>query len=186
MTHDRVAARKVIRQQSARRAEFCRQVGFSASFFRFLEAHGLLFPRPSVGETKTLGLLPTDEKLAKVPLTALSLGVRSRLEYRVTLPHSGEHRLTARVVTVNAGQRLNVSANGVGSGIPMEMPFTVGEWQESEPVALTLKEGENVLRFWRDQPPQCGLAIMEFALTPAKERDGRLDITEALQKRSGA
>ena len=104
----------------------------------------------------------------KIDPTGPSQGVQSRLEYTLTLPRSGEYRLTARVVTVNDGQRLNVSANGIGSGISMEMPFTVGEWQESEPISLTLKEGENVLRFWRDQPPQYGLAIKEFTLTPVK------------------
>ncbi|MEY3204173.1 MAG: hypothetical protein RLZZ21_504, partial [Planctomycetota bacterium] len=104
----------------------------------------------------------------KIDPTGPRHGIQSRLEYTLTLPRSGEYRLTARVVTVNDGQRLNVSANGVGSGISMEMPFTVGEWQESEPVSLTLKEGENVLQFWRDQPPQYGLAIKDFTLTPVK------------------
>lgn len=104
----------------------------------------------------------------KIDPTGPRHGIQSRLEYTLTLPRSGEYRLTARVVTVNDGQRLNVSANGAEPGITMEMPFTVGEWQESEPVSLTLKEGENVLQFWRDQPPQYGLAIKDFTLTPVK------------------
>jgi hypothetical protein len=50
----------------------------------------------------------------------------------------------------------------------MTMPFTLGRWQESEPVTLTLAEGENILRFWRDQPPQYGLAVKGFTLAPVR------------------
>ena len=46
------------------------------------------------------------------------------------------------------------------------MPFTEGSWQTSEPVTVTLKEGDNTLRFWRNNPPQYGLAIKDFTLTP--------------------
>jgi len=48
------------------------------------------------------------------------------------------------------------------------MPFTVGNWQDSKPVTLTLERGENTLRFWRNDPPQHGLAIKNFTLTPVK------------------
>ena len=71
------------------------------------------------------------------------------------------------MVTANYDQRLNVSAND-GAGIAMQMPFTEGEWQSSEPVELTLLKGENTLSFWRDEPPQKGVAIKEFTLTPVK------------------
>ena len=50
----------------------------------------------------------------------------------------------------------------------MEMPFTVGTWENTKSVTVELKGGENALRFWRDQPPQYGLAIKEFTLTPVK------------------
>jgi len=104
----------------------------------------------------------------KVDPTGPSQGTKSRFEYKVTVPRSGKYSLTARVVTVNYDQRLNVSANDAESGIAMTMPFTVGKWQTSEPVALTLKKGENVLRFWRNDPPQYGLAIKSFALKPVR------------------
>lgn len=100
--------------------------------------------------------------------TGPSQGTSSRFEYMVAAPQSGEYELTARVVTANYDQRLNVSVNGTDSETVMEMPFTVGDWHDSGPVTVTLNEGENTLRFWRDQPPQYGLAIKEFALTPVK------------------
>lgn len=104
----------------------------------------------------------------KVDPTGPSQGTKSRFEYKVTAPRSGKYSLTARVVTANYDQRLNVAANDADSEIAMEMPFTVGNWQDSKPVTLTLEEGENTLRFWRNQPPQYGLAIKDFTLTPVK------------------
>jgi hypothetical protein len=76
--------------------------------------------------------------------------------------------LTAQVVTANYDQRLNIFVGDADSEIVMEMPFTLGKWQESEPVTLTLKKGENILRFSRNKPPQYGLAIKDFTLTPVK------------------
>ncbi len=104
----------------------------------------------------------------KVDPTGPSQGEKSRFEYTITAPRSGKYALTVRVVTNQYEQRLNVAVNDDQSKAVIEMPFTLGQWQESEPVTLTLEEGENTLRFWRDQPPQYGLAIEEFTLTPVK------------------
>jgi len=102
----------------------------------------------------------------KVDPTGPRQGTKSRFEYKVTAPQSGKYSLTARVVTANYDQRLNVSANDTESEMVMEMPFTLGKWQDGEPVTLTLKEGENVMRFSRTDPPQYGLAIKSFTLKP--------------------
>ena len=104
----------------------------------------------------------------KVDPTGPSQGRKSCFEYKITAPRSGKYSLTAQVVTANYNQRLNVSANDAESEIAIEMPFTVGEWRTSEPVTLTLKKGENALRFSRTQPPQYGLAIKSFALKPVR------------------
>ena len=69
------------------------------------------------------------------------------------------------MVTANYDQKLKVSANE-GQEVTMKMPFTEGIWQVSEPVEITLVKGENVLNFWRDEPPQKGVAIKEFTLSP--------------------
>lgn len=102
----------------------------------------------------------------KVDPTGPSQGTKSLFEYKLIAPRAGKYSLTAEVVTANYDQRLNVAVNDADSEIAMEMPFTAGTWQESQPVTLTLKEGENTLRFWRDQPPQYGLTIKNFTLTP--------------------
>ena len=103
----------------------------------------------------------------KADPTGPKQATKSRFEYKVTTPRSGNYLLKAKVVTANYDQRLNVSAND-GAGIAMQMPFTEGEWQISNPVELTLLKGENTLSFWRDNPPQKGVAIKEFTLTPVK------------------
>jgi len=104
----------------------------------------------------------------KVDPTGPSQGVKSCLEYTITAGRSGKYTLTARVVTAQYDQRLNVSVGDADCEIVMEMPFTLGRWQESEPVTLALEEGENILRFSRNKPPQYGMAIKDFTLTPVK------------------
>ena len=104
----------------------------------------------------------------KVDPTGPSQGTKSHFEYEITVPRAGNYALTAQVVTANYDQRINVAANGAESEVVMEMPFTKGDWQESQPVTLTLKQGRNVLRFYRNFPPQYGLAIKSFALKPVR------------------
>jgi len=92
---------------------------------------------------------------------------KSRFEYTISVPQAGKYALTAQVVTVNYDQWLKVSANE-GADVAMSMPFTEGEWQDSKPVELTLQKGDNTLRLWRDAPPQKGLAIKGFTLSPVE------------------
>ena len=94
-----------------------------------------------------------------------SPGTNSNVEYKINVARSGEYKLSAEVVTANYNQHMTVSVNG--SETVMEMPFTCGDWQQTKPVALFLHEGETSLRFWRDKPPQYGLAVKDFLLTTA-------------------
>jgi formylglycine-generating enzyme required for sulfatase activity len=103
----------------------------------------------------------------KIDPTGPSQGESSRFEYEITVPRAGNYALTAKVVTANYDQRLNVAVNDSASPTVITMPFTLGKWQDSQPVTVTLKEGANILRFWRDQPPQQGMAVKSFTLKPA-------------------
>jgi len=105
---------------------------------------------------------------SKVDPTGPSPGEKSHFEYELTVPRAGTYSLTAEVVTANYDQWLNVSTKGGESPLIMMMPFTLGKWQESQAVTITLEEGANVLRFWRDQPPQYGVAIKCFTLKPVR------------------
>ena len=104
----------------------------------------------------------------KVDPTGPRQGTKSRFEYEINVPRSGKYTLIAQVVTANYEQRLNVAANDAASPSVITMPFTRGDWMESQPVTLELKKGSNVLRFWRDNPPQYGMAIKTFTLKPVK------------------
>ena len=84
------------------------------------------------------------------------------------MPKAGKYAFKARVVTANYDQRLNVKVNDNADELVMGMPFTEGDWKESDPIMLMLKEGENTLQFSRNQPPQYGIAVKDFTLTPAK------------------
>ena len=70
------------------------------------------------------------------------MATTSRFEYKITAPRSGKFSLTARVVTANSNQRLNISVNDTDSEIAIEMPFTVGTRQDSQPITLTIEKGE--------------------------------------------
>lgn len=107
-------------------------------------------------------------KSPKEDPTGPKQGRSSSLEYKINAPQSGTYWLTARVVTANYDQNLSVSANDATTEIAMVMPFTVGKWQDSKPVAVTLREGENVLKFSRTDPPQYGMAVKSFELKPAR------------------
>jgi formylglycine-generating enzyme required for sulfatase activity len=93
---------------------------------------------------------------------------QSRTEYTINVPQAGKYALTARVVTMNYDQTLNVAANNDSTEIKMALPFTCGKWQDSAPVVLDLKPGQNALKFSRTNPPQAGIAVKSYTLTPVR------------------
>jgi hypothetical protein len=50
----------------------------------------------------------------------------------------------------------------------MALPFTCGKWKDSDPVTITLKQGENNLQISRINAPQAGIAVKSFTLKPVK------------------
>jgi hypothetical protein len=57
--------------------------------------------------------------------------------------------------------------NGSGQAVDMPLPYTVGMWENSEPVEIELVKGSNVLRFNREGDVK-GVSIRDFTLTPVK------------------
>ena len=104
----------------------------------------------------------------EVDPTGPSQGSKSHMEYTVTAPRAGKYLLSARVVTANYNQNINVSVNQNGTKT-LTMPFTEGSWRESKAIEVSLQNGDNTLAFWRDQPPQYGLAVKEFTLMPLQK-----------------
>jgi hypothetical protein len=67
-------------------------------------------------------------------------------EYKFDAPKGGKYQLVANVVTPKPNQRLFASANG-GADVEMALPYTIGMWDKTAPVAIELKAGRNVLKF---------------------------------------
>jgi hypothetical protein len=95
------------------------------------------------------------------------MGQPEEFEYTFEAPAAGKYALTARVVTTSADQHLLVAANGAKEPTDIAVPFTVGTWDKTPPVEVSLVKGRNVLRFTRNEPVK-GLTIKEFTLTPVK------------------
>jgi hypothetical protein len=75
--------------------------------------------------------------------------------------------LSARVVTVSPDQHVLVTANNAKEPVDMTLPYTLGKWEQTKPVEITLTTGKNVLLFSRSDEAK-GMTIKDFTLTPAK------------------
>ena len=93
-------------------------------------------------------------------------GKEQGFEYTFDAPKAGKYALTARVVTPSWKQYLTVTANGAAEKIDIALPFTVGMWDKTPPVELTLAKGKNVLTFSRDHEWLKGMTIRDFTLRP--------------------
>jgi len=97
------------------------------------------------------------------------LGKGEEFEYTFDAPAAGKYALTARVVTPSWKQHLSVAANGAKTPIDIALPHTVGMWDKTQPVTVSLVKGKNVLKFSREHERLKGLTIKDFTLTPVKK-----------------
>ncbi len=88
-------------------------------------------------------------------------------EYAVDVPRAGKYTLVAQVVTVQSDQKLLLKQNNAQQAVEIAVPYTVGRWESTPPVEITLVKGTNVLHFTRPAPSG-GLTIKQFTLTPVK------------------
>ena len=98
----------------------------------------------------------------------ISTGVTktSAATYEVNAPKSGKYNFSSLVCTVNYGQHLMVSVNGE-QAVNVDLPYTSGDWLQSEPVSVNLRSGKNTLEVYRIDAPQYGIAVKAHSLTPA-------------------
>jgi formylglycine-generating enzyme required for sulfatase activity len=108
-------------------------------------------------------------------------GGGTRFKYSITVPEAGKYTLSARMVTVNFNQNLEVSVNGAESKTKIMGPYTAGKWLDTKPVTIALKKGPNTLLFNRSNPKEAqpvngkdtlhfqrGIAIKSFTLKPVR------------------
>jgi len=96
------------------------------------------------------------------------LGEPETFEYTFDAPAAGKYALSARVVTVSPDQHLLVAANDANEPVDITAPYTLGKWDKTLPVEVSLVKGSNVLRFSRNGENIKGLTIKDFTLTPVK------------------
>lgn len=103
----------------------------------------------------------------KVDPISTGVSKTSAAKYEVNAPKSGNYDFSSQVCTVNYGQHLMVSVNG-GEPVNIDLPYTSGEWQNSEPVTVNLRSGKNTVEVYRIDAPQYGIAVKAHSLSPAK------------------
>jgi hypothetical protein len=89
-----------------------------------------------------------------------------KTEYKINSARAGNYLLTAKVATVQTGQKFLFTLKD-GQPIEQAVPYTIGLWQSTEPIPVTLKSGFNTLEFEIAEGSR-GVTIKEFTLTPAK------------------
>lgn len=118
--------------------------------------------------TKSTGkIIFMESNLGGMQLHYSRNGKPEEFEYTFDAPKAGKYALTARVVTPSWKQHLRVTANGAEKPTDITLPFTVGMWDKTQPVEISLVKDRNVLRFSRNEPVK-GLTIKDFTLRPVK------------------
>ncbi|MGB0767836.1 MAG: hypothetical protein ACPGYV_09005 [Phycisphaeraceae bacterium] len=120
--------------------------------------------------TKSTGkILFTDSVLGGKQLHYSRNGRDQDFVYTFDAPKAGTYRLALHVNTPAWKQMVNVVANG-NKPVALELPHTIGLWQDTQPVMIELKQGKNTLTFTRkgvsqDVAPK-GFSIKSMTLTP--------------------
>lgn len=120
--------------------------------------------------TKSTGkVLFLDSSLGGKQLHYSRTGKDQDFSYTVNAPAAGTYNLTMRVVTPSWKQKVLLTINGE-KPIDIELPYTVGMWETTQPIEVELKKGENTLTFSRKGVKQevqpKGFTIRDFTLTP--------------------
>lgn len=90
-----------------------------------------------------------------------------KTQYAIPAPQAGKYLLTARVATLQEGQKFVLSANDAKSPVEIAVPYTIGLWQQTPAVEISLNKGGNVLNFELPSGIR-GATIKEFTLKPSK------------------
>ena len=95
------------------------------------------------------------------------LGERPELiRYTIEAPAAGKYELVAQVATVSPKQVAILRLNR-RTLLDVQLPYTKGLWEETEPVVVELKEGRNSVQL-TSRAPNRGLTMKEFRLKPVK------------------
>jgi len=88
-----------------------------------------------------------------------------KTEYKVSVPRGGKYLLTVRVATVQTGQQFIISAQRKGDSHEIDVPYTLGMWEHTEPLELDLKQGRSTISLELKEGSR-GVTIKELQLKP--------------------
>ena len=86
------------------------------------------------------------------------------LSYTVDVPKAGNYEFTAHVCTVTMERKFLLRVNR-RTLLDVDIPFTLADWMDTEPVELELKEGRNRISVTQYAPNK-GVSIKYFKLKP--------------------
>lgn len=93
--------------------------------------------------------------------------VSDAFTYTFDAPKAGKYKLTARLATPAPKQYLFLNVNDAKDRVVINLPYTIGNWGQLDPVEIELAQGKNVLRFSRAHFFIRGVSIRDFTLSPA-------------------
>ena len=89
-----------------------------------------------------------------------------KTEYTFDVPRDGKYALSARVATVQKGQKFLIGTNAA-KAVETDVPFTVGMWEQTEAMEVDLDRGKNTFQFELKNGSR-GVTIKDFTLIPVK------------------
>jgi len=88
------------------------------------------------------------------------------LSYTVDIPEAGKYEFTAHVCTVTVDRQFLLRVNR-RTLVDVDLPLTLADWMDTEPVILDLKEGRNTLNLTLVAPNK-GVSIKQFRVKPVR------------------
>lgn len=88
-------------------------------------------------------------------------------EHVFEAPAAGKYLVSAQVVTVQEGHKAMLAVNDPKSPVELAIPYTLGKWQPTKPLEVTLNKGSNTLYFVL-QDGSRGVTLKDFTLVPVK------------------
>lgn len=152
-------------ESEAKKAQAVEKVTVTAADQKPMAAQDGAIIIPSVAYTKPSGHHAAMKSFAGGMQLHASGGFKA--QYAIEAPRAGKYALTARVATVHEGQRFQFAANDAKAPAEVAVPYTIGLWQQSPPVEVTLAKGQNAIHVALNDGSR-GVAIKEFTLTPVK------------------
>ena len=120
---------------------------------------------PAVAHSKPAGSFATMKSFGSGQQMHCKGGFTAQYEFEA--PQAGKYALTARVATFSDGQKFQLTANDAKQPLEATVPFSVGVWQETQPVEITLAQGRNVLTLALPQGSR-GVTVKDFTLRPVR------------------